>query len=182
MKICKIDPNGTISLKLYKNASGQQIYMISEENVPDGFTFVANERASSCSRNASLQIFSLPLSSPSSDELTFQEFEFYSFYRNFDSFIEFYKTARVDLPVAPLPIVVSSNGKLEVFLKLVFCPFLDSLFVRPAAQNYDTQPVWNSKFHVFQAFEDKISSLEIENTTIHVFNRTQVTCPDGSFL
>ncbi len=96
--------------------------MISEKNVPDGFTFAATERVSVCLRNASLQTFSLPLSSPKSDDLTFQEFEYYSLHRNSESFVYFQNTARVDFPVAPLPIVVSSNGKLKIFLNY-FLPF-----------------------------------------------------------
>ncbi len=120
MRPCKIDPNGTILLKLFQNSSEQRIYTISEENIPNGFTFVATECASLCLRNASLQTFSLPLSSPNSDELTFQELELHSLNRCFDGHILFENLTRVDLPVASLPIVVSSNGKLKIFLNYFF--------------------------------------------------------------
>ncbi len=96
--------------------------MISEKNVPDGFTFAATECASTCSANASLQTFLLPLSSPNSDELTFQELELHSLNRCFDGHILFENLTRVDLPVASLPIVVSSNGKLKIFSNY-FLPF-----------------------------------------------------------
>ena len=120
----KLDSTGDVELKIYKNSACQEFYVTSDENLPEGCTFVDTVKASKYKCNPqTLQVATIPAASTDSiHNLDYKEVDLRVIIGIYNGNFELEPSFQIPLICDDLAIIVEESSKLNHVIFSIISP------------------------------------------------------------